>query len=106
MVTAVLEVTAEEEEAMVVVGMAVAGMVVAVVEVDMEAAVAVVEVVVAAALAVDEVALLAEAAKFVIRVAVCENFSPASMLRIAGWQMKTFAKPNQDQCMQIANAHC
>lgn len=80
MVIAVLEVTEEEEEVMAEVGMAVAGMVVAVVEVDMEAAVVVAEVVVVAALAVDEVALLAEAAKFVIRVAICEQYSLASRL--------------------------
>ena len=83
MVTAVLEVTVEEEEVMVEVVMVVADMVVAdmvvvVVEVVMEAAVVVAEVVVVAALAVDEVALLAEAANFVIRVASCEKYSPAS----------------------------
>ena len=78
MVTAVSEVMVEEEVVMVEVGMVVVDMVVAVAEVDMEAAVAVAEVVVAAALAVDEVALLAEAAKFVIRVAICEKYSPAS----------------------------
>lgn len=83
MVTAVLEVTVEEEEVMVEVVMVVADMVVAdmvvvVVEVVMEAAVVVAEVVVVAALVVDEVALLAEAAKFFIRVAICEKYSPAS----------------------------
>ncbi len=91
MVTAVLEVTVEEEEVMVVAGMAVADMVVAVAEVVMEAAVAVAEVVVVAALAVDEVALLAEAVKFVIRVAICkkkvqpQEVKSGYMLSIAGW---------------------
>ncbi len=73
MVTAVLEVTVEEEEVMVV----------AVAEVVMEAAVAVAEVVVVAALAVDEVALLAEAVKFVIRVAICKKKSSLKMSRVA-----------------------
>ena len=97
MVTAVLEVTVEEEEVMVVAGMAVADMVVAVAEVVMEAAVAVAEVVVVAALAVDEVVLLAEAAKFVIRFAICENYSPAS--RFQEWlHIEHSRLVNEDLC--------
>ncbi len=97
MVTAVLEVTAVEAEVMVEVGMAVADMVVAVAEVDMEAVVAVAEVVVVAALAVDEVDLLAEAAKFVIRVAICKNYSPAS--RCQEWLNAEHSRlMNEDRC--------
>lgn len=83
MVTAVLEVTVEEEEVMVVAGMAVADMVVAGAEVVMEAAVAVAEVVVVAALAVDEVALLAEAVKFVISCNLQKKKSSLKMSRVA-----------------------
>lgn len=87
MVTAVLGVTVEVEEVMVEVGMVVEDMVV---EVVMGAVVVVAEVVVVAALAVDEVALLAEAAKFVIRVAMENIVQPqdlksGSMLSMAGW---------------------
>ena len=87
MVTAVLGVTVEVEEVMVEVGMVVEDMVV---EVVMGAVVVVAEVVVVAALAVDEVALLAEAVKFVIRVAICkkkvqpQDVKSGYMLSIAG----------------------
>ena len=102
MVTAVLEVTVEEEEVMVVAGMVVAGMVVAgmvvaVAEVVMEAAVAVAEVVVVAASAVDEVVLLAEAAKLVIRVSICKKYRPA--VRFQEWLHVEHSRlVNEDVC--------